>query len=267
MTGVIFTHTLRKNWRQILYWGVGMALLGVYILALLPNVDMIEQYRRLFETLPPTLLAAFGMSDLDQLATPEGFISFAYFSYMMMIMSAYGVIAGMNVTAVEEDRGILDMLLSAPISRTQLVIEKCAAYIVIMLLIVLVSFSGFVIGSLFSVPIDLGMMFAGSVNMFPGTLTVFGFTVFAGALFRRRGTALAVASGFVVVSYFIDFIGEAASDTVAAALRVISYYSYYGGGSFASTGFQWGNVALLTAAGVVLFFVGMLLFRRRDIGL
>ena len=267
MRGVIFAQTLRRNWLQILYWGLGIGMFGATILAMLPNMDMIEQYQRLFASLPPAVLAAFGMTDISQMATPEGFICFAYFSYMMMVISAYAIIAGLNGTAVEEDRGILDMLLSAPVSRTQLVIEKCLAYMLILSLIIIVSYSGFLVGSLVSVPLDMGVLFAGSLNMLPGALTVFGFTVFAGALLRTRAMALAVAGGFVVVSYFIEFIGAAASNTAAAGLRVISYYSYYGGGSFATNGFQWGNMTLLVVAGVVLFFGGMFLFQRRDIGL
>ena len=46
--------------------------------------------------------------------------------------------------------------------------------------------------------------------------------------------AAAVASGFVVVSYFIEFIGNAASDTAAASLRVFSFFSYYDGGRIMS---------------------------------
>ncbi len=267
MRGVIFAQTLRRNWLQALGWGLGIGMLGLFILAMLPNVEMIEQYQRLMAALPPAVLAAFGMSDISQLASAEGFIGFAYFSYVMMLVSAYAVVLGMNVTAVEEDRGILDVLMSAPVSRAQLMIEKFLAYLLLMVITILLTFGGFVIGSAFSVPVDLGLLFTGTLNMIPAALTVFGFTVLMGALLRTRTTALAVSVGFVVVSYFIEFIGSAASDTAAAALRLVSYYNYYGGGDYMTTGIQWGNVLLLIVVGVGLFSGGVFLFQRRDIGL
>ncbi len=267
MRGVIFWQTLRHHWRQALYWGGGIGLLGIYILLALPNVDMLEQYAQLMETMPPLVLQAFGATDAAQLATPEGFIGFGYFSYMMLIMGAYAVGAGLNVTAVEEDRGILDVLLSAPISRTQLMIEKILAYRVIILLIILVSFGFLAAGAVFSIPMDMGKLFAGSLNMLPASLTVLGFTVFVGAWVRVRTTALAISAGFVVVGYFFDFIGRAASESVINVLTKISYYSYYGGGQFMSTGVVWGNVAILIAVGLILFVAGVAVFQRRDIGL
>ncbi len=53
MTGVVFTDTLRRNWRTGLYWTIGIALLGVYIIAVIPNVDMLNQYATLVQTMPP----------------------------------------------------------------------------------------------------------------------------------------------------------------------------------------------------------------------
>lgn len=267
MTGVVFTHTLRRNWRQILYWGLGMGLLAWYIMAIIPNVEMLEQMMRLLETMPPALMAAFGSPDIAALTTPDGFMGFAYFTYTGLLMSVWALVAGLNVTAVEEDRGIMDMLLSTPISRAQLVIEKLLAYVVVLVAIIVLSYVCMLLGTTFSLPMDMGKLLAGSLNMIPAGLTVLGFSAMVGALVRSRSTALVLAVVFVVASYFIDFIGNAASGSAVAALRAVSYYSYYGGSQFASTGIVPGNVLLLTVAGIVLGAISVVLFRRRDIGL
>ena len=56
MTGVVFMHTLRRNWLTGLYWAIGIAILGAYIIVVIPNVDMLKQYADLVKTLPPLML-------------------------------------------------------------------------------------------------------------------------------------------------------------------------------------------------------------------
>jgi ABC-2 type transport system permease protein len=269
VTGVAFRNVLQRNWRQTLYWGLGVALLGVYVIVAIPNVDVLQQYAGLLESMPPVLMAALGVTDLAQVATPEGFLGIGFFGYIMLVMAAYGVIAGLNVTANEEDRGVLDVVLSLPIPRWRLVLERFLAYAVSIVAILVIAALSMWLSAQANpgLNFDGGKLVQGVFNLLPGSLAVLAFTTFAGALLRSRGLAAAVASGFVVVSYFIDFIGNAASETAAATLRVFSFFSYYDGGRIMSTGLQWGNILVLLAATVVLAAAGLWFFERRDIGL
>ncbi len=267
MTGVIFWNTLRRSWRGGLYWGIGIALLGLYALIVIPNVDMLKQYADLVASMPPALMQLFGTSDAASLATPAGFLGFAFFSYTLLILSAYGVIAGLNITANEEDRGILDVTLSLPIPRWRLVAERLLAYTVIVVLMLMLTFVAMWM-VLQSNPMEIGAgrLLEGVVNMLPSTLLVLTFTALAGTALRSRGIAAAVASAFVIVSYFVDFIGNAASDTAASAVRVLSYFNYYNGGTIMSTGLVWGNVILLLVFAALFAAAALWFFQRRDIG-
>jgi ABC-2 type transport system permease protein len=269
VSGVVFTNTLQRNWRSALYWGISVALLGVYVIVVLPNVDVLEQYAGLINSMPPVLLAALGITDTAQIATPEGFLAVGFFGYIMLIMAAYGVIAGLNVTANEEDRGILDVVLSLPISRWRVVIERFLAYtaIIIGILVLTAVLMTLAVQLNPTMNFDTGKMLVGIFNLLPGSLTVLAFTTFIGTLARSRSLAAGIAAGFVALSYFIDFIGNAASSTTASALRVLSFFSYYDGGHIMSTGLQWGNVLVLLAAALVLVVGGIWCFERRDIGL
>jgi ABC-2 type transport system permease protein len=269
MTGVVFGSVLRHNWKSALYWGIGIALLGVYIIVVIPNVDMLNQYTSLIESMPPMLMAAFGITDAAQMATPKGFLGFGFFGYVMLVLSAYGVIAGLNITANEEDRGILDVVLSLPIPRWRVMLERFLAYALLIVVMLIIAGGSMWLTAQANSGMDFntGRMFEGIINLLPGTLTVLAATTFVGALLRSRGAAAAAAAGFVIVSYFIDFIGNAASETAAAALRTISYFRYYEGGQIMSTGLQWGNVLVLVVAAVVLLAGGLWFFERRDIGL
>lgn len=268
MSGIVFMNTLRRNWRSGLYWGIGIALLGVYAIVVIPNVDMLNQYAQLAESMPPLLLQAFGISDVSSMATPSGFLGFAFFGYALLILAAYVVIAGLNVTANEEDRGIMDITLSLPIPRWRVVLERFLAYTLIVVVILVLTFLGMWGATLSTTTLsfDIGRMAEGILNMVPSTLLMLAFTVFAGTLMRTRGGAAAVATAFVIVSYFVNFLGSAASGSAAAALQAISFFTYYGGNNIMSTGLNWGNIILLVAVTVVLTAGSLWFFERRDIG-
>lgn len=268
MSGIVFRNTLWRSWRAGLYWAIGIALLGAYALIVIPNVDMLQQYADLIANMPPVMLQLFGASDAAAIASPEGFLGFAFFSYTLILLTAYGVACGLNVSANEEDRGILDVVLSLPIPRWRLVVERLLAYTVVIVLILALTFLtmwGILLtNDTFS--IDTLRLFEGIANLLPSTLLVLAFTALAGALLRSRGMAMAVAAGFVVISYFINFIGSAASGTAAANLKVLSFFNWYDGGNIMTTGLQWGSVLLLSAVALILAAGSLWFFERRDIG-
>jgi ABC-2 type transport system permease protein len=269
MTGTVFMNTLRRNWRSALYWGIGVAMLGLYVIVVIPDIDVLEQYAGLINNMPPVLLNALGITDTAQIATPEGFLAVGFFGYIMLVLAAYGVIAGLNVTANDEDRGTLDLVLSLPIPRWRVILERFLAFaLIIVFILALTGVSMVVVAQVNNgIAFDTGKIAAGVFNMLPGALMVLAFTTFAGALLHSRGTAAGIAAGFVVLSYFIDFIGNAASETAAATLRVLSFFRYYDGGHIMSTGLQWGNILVLLVAAVVLVVGSVWFFERRDIGL
>ncbi|MXV92479.1 MAG: hypothetical protein F4Z94_03345 [Chloroflexi bacterium] len=65
MSGIIISNTLRTAWRQMFYWGLGLGLLGMYIVFIASNSDIVQGYADLFESLPPALLTAFGASGAE----------------------------------------------------------------------------------------------------------------------------------------------------------------------------------------------------------
>jgi ABC-2 type transport system permease protein len=269
MNGVIFMHTLRRNWLAMIYWGIGIGLMGLYVMAVLPGVDYLAEYARLLESMPPILLQAFGAESAADLATVEGFVSFGYFSWIMLVMATYAVLAGLNVTANEEDRGILDVVLSQPIPRWRVIIERFAAYALLIAGIILLGHLGLMIGKLMApgMVIDMGRVFEASLNMLPSSLLVLAFTVFIATVARSRAAAAAIAAVFVVASYFIDVIGNAASGSLAANLGVVSFFSYYDPTTVMSEGLVWSSVLLVLAVTAVLTFASLWFFERRDIGL
>jgi hypothetical protein len=113
----------------------------------------------------------------------------------------------------------------------------------------------------------MGKIIAATFAMLPASYAVLAFTLFIATVVRRRGMAIALASIFVIGSYFIDTIGRAAPNTVVDSLRAISFFAYYDGTGVMQYGLSWANMVVLLVATAVLTAGGIWFFQRRDVGL
>ena len=149
-----------------------------------------------------------------------------------------------------------------------MIAERLLAYTLMLVLMLGLTFVAMLLVLLSNNTMDIDplTLLAGIINFLPSTLLVLTFTALMGTALRTRGRAAAVATGFVIVSYFINFIGSAASDTAAAALRVVSFFNYYDGSNIMTTGIVWGNVGLLLLVVVICTAGTLWFFERRDIG-
>jgi ABC-2 type transport system permease protein len=273
MSGTIFMEALRRNWRMAVYWGLGLASYAVLIILMIPNVDMLQQYADLIANMPAGMLKMFGASDASDIATPEGFLGFGFFTYTVMMLAVYAVVGGLGITANEEDQGIIDVVLSLPVPRWRIVVERLAAYTIFVIIIVVLSFVGLWLGVQLTASnpdapfkIDMVKLLEGSFNMLPATLLMLVFTAFVAAVVRRKGLATGVASLVIIASYLLNFLGGSAKDTIADTLSRLSFFRYVDSAGVIQNGLSWGNIALLIGVTAVLWVGSIWFFQRRDIG-
>ncbi|RMG72179.1 MAG: hypothetical protein D6711_13585 [Chloroflexi bacterium] len=267
MTGTIFVETLRRSWRQMIYWGLGFAIYAIYPFLMVPNEASLETLKDITDGFNPEFLAAFGI-DSTSFSSVAGLVGYSFFGYLLLMISIFSVIAGLNISANEEDNGIMDMVLSLPVKRWQVIVEKLFAYIVMLIGILAIAFMGLMFGSSLSqieVDITTTRFLEGIVNVIPGAVLVMCFTAFIGVLVRQRSLATAIAGSFVVISYLVDGIGRAANNDTADTIRQISIFAHYNGTKILETGLTWGTVIMLSVIAGVLAVGTIELFKRRDI--
>lgn len=268
MFGTEFANTLRRNWRQIFMWGGVLAAFGFLIAVIIQDIDALEQYSAIVESMPPIVMQAFGASDATVMSTPEGYIAFGAFTYGAFIMAAFGVVAGIGLTASDEENGILDMVLSLPIPRWRIIAERFAAYTVVIIGISLVMFAGlFAGGEVSPFDLDYGRVLGACLNLVPFTMLTMSVTGLLATVLHRQAVITAAAAMFVLVSYLIDFLGNAASQTFLADLKVLSYFHYYDSEGTMINGIAWANVLGMTAVALVLIAAALYFFDRRDVGI
>lgn len=266
MNGTVFQETLRRSWRGMLYWGSGLGLYGFFIASFIQDANVLKQYGEIVKSMPPAMLQMFGM-DVNSIATPEGFLGYGFFAYGLLIMSVYAILNGLSITANDEDQGIMDIVLSLPLARWRIVTEKFLAYSLMAAGIILMVWVGLYIGNQASaLKVDAAHLTDSVLNILPGTLFVMAFTALAAVVFRSKGLATGAAAVFVIASYFLNFLGDAARDTIAGQLRALSFFYYNDHNGVIQNGMNWGNFGLLAVLSVILFGTAIAFFQRRDIG-
>lgn len=267
MTGTIFIEQLKRSWRQILYWGGGLAGLAFFMSMILQDSSMAESYADLLGQFPPVLVNALGLEEASQLAEPEGFLSFAAFMYGSIIMAVFAVMAGLNIIANDEDSGEMNVMLALPIPRWRIIVEKFLAYIIVIVGITLMLYLGIWIGSMITpVEINMGKMFTGSVNLIPAGISIMGITVFVTSLFANKMISTGIAAAFVMGSYVLNVAGEVVQEgTLGDTLSGFSIWHYFETQAVVFNGINPANVVLLVGIGIVGMFAATFFFERRDV--
>lgn len=267
MRWTIFIHTLRRGWRTMFFWGVGLGALAFFNVIAVPDVNGIKAVAEALAKLPPFVVQLVGGGDISFLGSPAGFLNNQYYAILLMLFGVYAIIAGLNITANEEDTGSMDLLLSTPVPRWRVVLEKYLAYgllvvgiIIISTLILLLSIQ---LTPTFNIPFVT--LFEVSASILPSTLTVLAFTAFVSTLVRGRSRIAAIAAVFLIASWFVDVLGRTASTSFVNSLRVISVYAYYDTASVFQHGLSAVNIVVPLIAAAALVIGAVWAFQRRNI--
>jgi len=267
MRGIVFANTLRTSWKQVLYWGLGLGILGFYIDFIASSSDIIQGYADLLASMPPALLQAFGASSVELLRSSEGWIVSVFVSEAAIFLSVFAVMAGMNITANDEQSGVMDVIMSLPIARSTYLLERWIGYAAIglgiLLLCAAITLFGLV---LFGVDAQMDLVFISILNLYPGALLVMTVTGLLALVARRRALALGLSAAFVVASYVFNLIGGAASGAIADLMQGLSFFSYTQGEEIVLGNYDPASTLLLLLVVLAGFALSVRMFISRDIG-
>lgn len=263
---VVFMESLRRGWRGALMWSLGLMFYSTYTVMFIPDLAGLQALVQVFEGFPSGLLQVFGFDDISAIATPEGFLGLNMV-YALVLLSIYAVFAGLSLTADEEDAGIMDMVLSLPLHRYQVIVEKFLAYSMFLVMISLFCGLGTIIGDQFNpnAAIDPTNLIMGNLSMIPSAMLIIAFTGFIGTIIRRRNHAAGIAGLFVAFSFLADNITRGMDNPIAQSIRTFSFFQYADLGRVLLTGVTLSSVLILLIATAVLIGSAVFLFQRRDI--
>lgn len=256
-----FNHTLRGMRGQVIGWSIGLALYALFMVTFFDDLNQIEGFQEILESYPKEMLAFFG--DFQILTTPRGYLDTYFFSYMPLIIGIFSIGVGAALLVSDEEKGILDLVLAHPVSRTMLYWGRLLAYLVATILILLVSWLTWVLPS-GSSGMDLSWQeFLRPFLPLFGVLTLFGVLATLLSLILPSGRMAGMISGALLVANFLLLGLSRLNEDLEAFVRYTPLY--YNQGADAVEMLNWGEFAGLLAVAAVLAIVGWRLFLRRDI--
>lgn len=256
-----FKHTLRRLRGQIIGWSIGLALYGLLMVSFYDTLQGIEGMTEILESYPPELMAFFG--DVMAIMTPAGYMDAYYFSYMTLIIGIFAIGAGAGLLAGDEEKGILDLVLAHPISRTGLFWGRLLGFVVALVVILLISWLSW------AIPSGGTSMNVTWLQLLQPFLPLFAELLLFGTLALLLSMALPAArlagmtAGALLVANFL-LVGLANLNNDLEAVVKLTPLYYYQGGS-AINGLKWEWLAGLALVSVLFALAAWVLFQGRDI--
>ena len=253
---------------SIFWWGIGFFLLIFLISSVFPAIQEsapdLESY---IESLPKALTEAFGVGEAAALTTPSGFLNAELYTLMLPIMILIFTIGiGSSAIAGEEESGTLDLLLSNPVSRWRVVVEKFVAMALSTLVIAIIVWISFVIGaSVFDMDISASLLAAATTSTALLGLAFGSFALLAGCASGRRGLAIGFAVAVAAGSYLLYILSKIV-DSLEKYER-FSLFFYNLDADPLTNGIRIVDVAIFIIVIFILLILSVIAFTRRDLSI
>lgn len=272
MSRALFSTTLKLSQWAIVAWGVLLILYGLIILLLYPALQesagpALEDYLR---SLPEGLLNAMGLTQevLDNMLAGEGvslggFLGTEYLSWWPVIAGIYAFMFGSGAVAREADRGTMELLLSHPISRVQVVTSKFLAFLAIAGLLVIATVAGIALGVLLvSESLDLARVFLVTVQGGMAVVSIAAYSLLISCITLDPRKAMALAGGIMAVQYIVSLLGPLL-DSFAWVQKLSLFYYYRPLEILIQGQFAVESVLVYLGITVVFFAAALVVFQRR----
>jgi ABC-2 type transport system permease protein len=257
-------HGLRVERRSLVAWAVGLVFVVLLYLVFYPSIKSnADAYRKAIEGLPEALRAFAGGNDP---VSPAGYLQGQFFASLGAILFfVFTIGRGARGIAGDEQAGMLELVLAAPVSRTRLVLERALALGIETALLGLVTWLAlWLLDPLF----DLGSVGAGNLAAATASLALGAYVLgllalAAGALAGQRAVALGIGAAAASAAFLFPTLAPL-SDALTAQRAVSPGWQAFGYKPVVE-GADWGALGVLCAEGAVLLALAVWGFRRRDL--
>ncbi len=259
----VWSKTLRDQRRALVWWAIGIVLVVLMYAAVYPSVQQnASQFTAYMENLPKAIRDMLGGVDI---ASPEGYIQSELFTFIgPILLLVFAIGAGARAIAGEEETGTLDLLLSTPVRRRRVVLDK---FLAMTLGTLLLSGSAWIAAAVAGPPFDLTVPFdrltAACLNLFLLALAFGTIALAVGAATGAKGLAIGAASGAGLLTFLLKTF--AASLSWLRPYRILSPFHYYLGHDPLRTGFHPTDPIVLAGVVLVALAIALVAFERRDL--
>jgi ABC-2 type transport system permease protein len=264
MAAEVLDRSLAERRRSTIWWVVGVAFYTLVNAAVFPQVKNQSGLNDLMKDYPPALMAMFGIDAKSMdLTSSVGYLSSQLSLIGPLLFVMVGVAFGAATLAGEEEAGTLGLVLSYPVSRLRVVIEKSAALVFAVALVGIGLAAAIVAGRVF----ELEIPWRGLVGFCLSVVllgVLFGLIALAiGGASGSKPLATGVTAGLAGATYLISSLSAVWNGL--RPLRWISPFWYATGSNPMGNGLPARDVVVLVALSLLAGVLAAAGLRRRDL--
>jgi ABC-2 type transport system permease protein len=258
---------LRLIWQELKFrrngiigWGIGLCFFPFVYITLYPSVA--EEMAGLADL---EIYQAMGIN----LGTFEDWVASILFLMVPLLLSVYALLNATGTLAGEEEDGRLEMMVTLPLERWQIITAKAIALAIATFIILLVTaLAGALVYMAIQSQVESEVEpFGLAATMLATWPLVFAFamlSLFFAAFSSRRRVAALIMTAILIISYFgSNLIHQVSS---LESLEPIFLFSYLDSTRTAVLeGQPIGDVLVLLAVGLISFALAVFFFNRRNL--
>lgn len=248
--------------RSLIGWSIAVAAVSLMYTSFYPSIkSSAADLQAYVDKLPEAFKNIIG----ENYASPSGYLRGEVFSSLgVLLLLIFAIGAGARAIAGEEENRTLDMLLSTPLRRSQILRDKAVAAAAVTFALATVLFVVLeVIGRPFDLTVSFGDLATACFLLALIALAFGGIALAVGAATGRRVLANSVAGGYAVFSLIVNAL--APSVRVLEPLRPLSPFRWYLDPDPLTSGLHVANVAVLGGIAIVCYAIALVAFERRDL--
>lgn len=258
----VLAKALYDQRRGLMGWSVGIAAITSLFILIYPMMRAMPDLDVFLEQYPETFAELF---NIQAMITGPGFLNAELFSLLApTLFLIYGIGRGARAVAGEEEAGTLEVLLSTPVSRTRVLVEKAIALLTGVTILGLVLLATMLV---FGPLVDLGLggryavAAAASMTLLGAEFGLLALCV--GAVTGNRGLAVAIAGVTAVASYMLFVLGALVEQV--EPWRFLSPIQHAIGPDPILNGMSAGYAAAMIAVTLAVVVIARPLLEHRDI--
>ena len=259
---VEFVHQLKKMRGSILGWTIGLVAYSLLMAAMYPSIfEMGDEMEMLLESYPPEFMAFF--PGIEEFTSPIGFFDTYFSSMMHFIIGIFAAGAAARLLVREEEEGTLDLVISYPVSRTELFWGRFLAYLAALAIILLSCWLGWALPSK-SVGFELTYLelLLPMIPLFAVLMLFGGLALLLSLVLPSSRLAGGLSAGLLVGNFLLVGLSNINEDL--QAFFDFTPLRYYQGARIIEDP-NWGWNLSLIGIGLAFALVAWLIFLRRDI--
>jgi len=266
----IYFKELKHHRTSFIIWGLSFIVLILLDMAFYPILmkdDMIKQMSALFENpFMKGLMSAFGVS-LDVLTNVLGYYAARNTMLILLLGGFFSILLAGKILSQEEHEKTAEFLLTKPVTRSEVVWSKLAAFFSLLLTLnIIILITGFISLEIFKGDSEysLAAFLIHTFYCFLLMLTFGAVGLFLSLWIKRGRPTTNLSIGIIIGGYFID-----AASKITPSLDKIGYLSPF---KFVDSsvlspdyGLMWWRLLYFLGISLVLFTLTFLIYKKKDI--